>query len=1024
MRRSAAPSQLGRTPRFVPPVKLLGAISGNQSEHLLSSGASKPYSPVHKEHNDKGEYRDENEQPLSKKFKPRTTKDILAILQTSSSLASSGGNIAASSENAAASHQNVPQSICTEIINQEFCKISPVNVTSSHCSIALNAESNQTSINNNKRLDYKNNEAKCFRSPYSSVSSCATSSLTEQGSNAYNNETSNLQTCEQSDAGTRYFSVVWCKRSTRKHKKWEGDAVLIVKSRTVTLKDLEGKIIGQSSGYKLADLASLEDGNTLPVGGKEIEIQGSISSADYSSGRCFLGSSSSSSADATSTPSLHTVTLPRPKPKPFKLPTKGSTLSNNASAGNHRSGEPLYRIGLEHSLVFPRPSAQQQFRRSVGVVDVVLDPILSCKLRPHQRDGVLFLYHCVMATRDGADGGGGCILADEMGLGKTLQCIALVWTLLKQSPWSDCVGGAVKRVLIVTPSSLVNNWGKEFNKWLGKERISVFLVHQNNRADDFLRQNVSRVLIISYDMFLRSHAALSTSSAGFGLVICDEAHRLKNSSSKCTSLLAAMPTQRRVLLTGIPLQNDLQELYSLLDFVSPGALCSSAAFRRVYEEPIVTAQQSTASQQEKQFGADRVTELNKITSQFVLRRTQDIINRYLPPKIESVVFCAPSAGQQQVYSDVTTLLSRSLLSPGGGVDHLAAIMLLRKLCNHPALISKGNATADLSDSSAVQLATEASSLLPEYLQQENPTYFEEDSGKLAVLSCMLWQLSSEGNERVVVVSNFTSTLDLLQQLCQRYDYTFLRLDGSTPQHKRQPLVDSFNSKYSKHFVFLLSSRAGGVGLNLIGASRIILYDIDWNPATDLQAMARVWRDGQTRTVHIYRLLLCGSVEERMFQRQVHKQSLSGAVVDARQSSSAKVVFSQQELKDLFSNRMDGSCLTHDQLRCDCDLQGGLPQQYLQKQAPASPAAATAVRACQLSTTVKKSQGSSGEESASSCSMDQLYQWRHYAPHKLTPGTLQDTCLEAASDFVSLVMRNECVSAAAPVSQQTQYSESN
>ncbi|RXG73432.1 DNA repair and recombination protein RAD54B [Armadillidium vulgare] len=138
---------------------------------------------------------------------------------------------------------------------------------------------------------------------------------------------------------------------------------------------------------------------------------------------------------------------------------------------------------------------------------------------------------------------------------------------------------------------------------------------------------------------------------------------------------------------------------------------------------------------------------------------------------------------------------------------------------------------------------------------------------------------------------------MLENLCKRYSYAFLRLDGSTPSSKRQNIVDRFNSPYCKELVFLLSSKAGGVGLNLIGASRILLFDIDWNPATDLQAMSRVWRDGQTKSVYIYRLILAGSIEEKMFQRQVCKQGISGSVVDAR--SSFKVQFSVEDLKDAF-----------------------------------------------------------------------------------------------------------------------------
>ena len=250
---------------------------------------------------------------------------------------------------------------------------------------------------------------------------------------------------------------------------------------------MDGKVMGQSSGYKMADLVTLEEGNTLPVGGKEVEIQSSIVASEYSSGRCFLGSSGAQEEDDTANtdhPPAPSAVLPRHKSKPFKLPTKGGV---HVSKGCRKrgGGEPLYSTTHEHTLIFPRPPALQQFQDGGGeVVEVVLDPLLSAKLRPHQRDGVVFLYQCVMAHRrlGGVEGGSGCILADEMGLGKTLQCIAIVWTLLKQSPTRGSQGSTVRRAVVVAPSSLVANWAREFGKWLGGERLQVFAVDHNNKV--------------------------------------------------------------------------------------------------------------------------------------------------------------------------------------------------------------------------------------------------------------------------------------------------------------------------------------------------------------------------------------------------------------------------------------------------------------------------------------------------------------------------------------------------------------
>ncbi|XP_042224225.1 DNA repair and recombination protein RAD54B-like isoform X2 [Homarus americanus] len=684
----------------------------------------------------------------------------------------------------------------------------------------------------------------------------------------------------QEAQAVKYYSVVWCKFSRKKHKNWEGDAVLIVKSRSVILKDTEGKEIGRRTGYKLKDLSSLEEGSTLLVGGgKEVEIQGTISAESYARGECFLGQ----------IPVLQNIDEAQekrsqpPKPKPFRLPTLGRPKDKNTNT----AVGPLFDPTKPDALVMPSPPSQHQWKNNCGgaaVVDVVIDPHVSGQLRPHQQEGVIFLYECIMGYRHLDNYG--AILADEMGLGKTLQCITLVWTLLKQGPYGG--RSVVKKVLIVTPSSLTNNWSKEFSKWLGRERVNVYIVDQNNKVEQFEKQKHSEIMIISYEMFVRSSKIIE--ALNFDLVLCDEGHRLKNTNIKTAHLLGGLRCRRRVILTGTPVQNDLQELFALVEFVNPGVLGSSLSFRHIYEDPIIASQQPNASQTEKELGASRATQLNKITSLFILRRTQDIINRYLPPKVEFVVFCQPSETQVSVYMDLVGCRSLkkcfSNVEPG---DNLSAILALRKLCNHPALLA-----ADKDQENKSDVVQEAANLLPPHIQPG--VYDEGDSGKLAVVSCILWALREPGTEKIVLVSNYTTTLDMLAALCTRYNYPYLRLDGSTPTNKRQQLVDRFNSKYSKDFVFLLSSKAGGVGLNLIGASRILLYDIDWNPATDLQAMARVWRDGQKRKVYIYRLLMTGSMDEKMYQRQVKKQGLSGAVVDARDTD--RVHFSTEELKQI------------------------------------------------------------------------------------------------------------------------------
>ncbi|KAJ7372135.1 DNA repair and recombination protein rad54b [Desmophyllum pertusum] len=623
----------------------------------------------------------------------------------------------------------------------------------------------------------------------------------------------------------------------------------------------------------------------------------------------------------------------------------------------------------------PRPSATHQLEHNRGrldIRDVVVDPHVSQHLRPHQRDGVMFLYECMMGLRN--FNGNGAILADDMGLGKTLQCISLIWTLHKQGMY----GGhhSVKRTLIITPGSLVKNWSSEFRKWLGNERLKVYTVNSDKRVKEFMNSPLYPVMIISYEMFLRS----------------------------VEEVISGLKTKRRILLTGTPVQNDLKEFHSLVDVCNPGILGTQSYFRRLYEEPIVHGQQPDATSEEKLLGQTRAAEtlgvpasniacvldevshgfslffvsvihLNRLTSMFFLRRTSEVNSRYLPPKVESVVFCRPSLLQLSVYRHLlTSRVVRSCLTSysSGGSRHLVCIGALKKLCNDPSLIySQCQEANEMADSLDIeQEASVYEGLDRSFPESYKPDRFTTDhSGKLQVLSHILAQIHRIG-ERVVLISNYTQTLDLLQKLCENRSYDFLRLDGKTPTSKRQSLVDRFNDKHCKIFVFLLSSKAGGVGLNLIGASRLVLFDIDWNPANDIQSMARVWRDGQKNTVHIYRLLTTGTIEEKIYQRQTAKQGLSGTVADAKES--VKIEFSRDELKVESDD--------------ECQSEPGANQQSV-------------TRPCQLGSCDNNS-------NQKNLSIAELMDWQHY-PCPSVPGSdFEDDAVQEAGSTVSFVFRTK------------------
>nr|XP_046159344.1 DNA repair and recombination protein RAD54B-like [Oncorhynchus gorbuscha] len=730
--------------------------------------------------------------------------------------------------------------------------------------------------------------------------------------------------------GPRYFSVMWCKASGRKHKRWQGDAVLVTRGRTATLKDMEGKDIGKGSGYKVSELASLGEGETLMIGAKQVEVMGLISELDYNKGRCFLDVHVEKEEPKISAPPASRC----PASKPFCRPTLlgGETGRGVAKPQEEGPCKPRHDPLAPGAIVMPRPSTNHQWtynKAGLPLVDVVVDPYLTAHLRPHQRDGLQFLYECVMGMR--ATCRYGAILADEMGLGKTLQSVALTWTLLKQGPY----GGkpVAKLVLVVAPGSLVQNWGAEFKKWLGRERINVYTVNQDHRVELFAASPLHSVLVISYEMLLRSGSGELVQKLEFGLVICDEGHRLKNSSIKTSSALSGLSCTRRVILTGTPVQNDLQEFYSIIEFVNPGILGSSAAYRKVYEEPILRSRQPICTEEERDLGEERAAELSRLTGLFILRRTQEIINRYLPPRLDWTVFCSPSPLQRELYQALLShrVIRACLQGSTQTHTHLACITALKKLCNHPGLLYSTVQERSDGGSAEGSLYEGLRGVFPE--SYSSGGFSAADSGKLLVLSDLLTTIHHlSPTDRVVLVSNYTQTLDLIQDLCVHLGYTYCRLDGNTPTIQRQRLVDNFNSPHSAHFLFLLSSKAGGVGLNLIGASHLVLYDIDWNPANDIQAMSRVWRDGQKKTVHIYRLLTAGTIEERIFQRQVSKQGLSGTVVDLGKGAE-HTSFSSNELRDLFS-LTDTPCLTHDLLHCSCSMDGSAPEEG-KDEAPAS-----------------------------------------------------------------------------------------
>ncbi|AFR93921.2 DNA repair and recombination protein RAD54B [Cryptococcus neoformans C23] len=760
-----------------------------------------------------------------------------------------------------------------------------------------------------------------------------------------------------------YFAVQWRKPQFKKHKTWDGDANIKVEGNRIVMLDEDGnqmattnvgdkvikpeaefKIGGyeimvdhvlqqdqfkastnilnrprviptiKSSGYRPSSFAKpfrppIQKANpisTKPPTMEIIENEHGQSPISSSSKRSIPTPAAAQRAVAAS--SFYT----KQSPKPFN---ERIVLGEKSNKERLQWGGALFNPHAEGAVVMPRPGEKLAKLRGTTIVDVVIDPVLGDLLREHQKEGVKFMYSCVMGMT-GAEGEG-CILADEMGLGKTLQTIALIYTMLKQSPFANQTS-IIGKAIIVCPVTLVDNWRKEFKKWVDR-RVNVLVADGTDyRVSSFVNNKHQHVLIIGYERLRKVVKELASCIPPIDLIVCDEGHRLKSKDNKTTKMFDMLKTQRRIILSGTPVQNDLGEYWAMVNFACPGVLGKYSAFAKHYEKPILKSRTPNCSAKDVELGRERANDLAKLSKEFVLRRTAAVLENYLPPKYEYVIFIAPSLLQLSVLSNLLDPnIVRSFIR-GYGAQSLALIDLMRKISNSPMLLKRNDNELTRADDDLGSATSAAISAIPSETNINDVT----TSGKMLLLDKMLHSIYQCTQEKVVVVSNWTSTLDLIQGLCKLKRYNYLRLDGSTPPKQRQDLVDRFNKDQGRQgsFVFLLSAKAGGVGLNLIGGSRLILFDSDWNPSTDLQAMARIHRDGQKRPVYIYRFLTTNAIDEKIYQRQITKTGLSDQMMDQTRSEkqTSKDSFSAAELRDIFTlNLQTDGCQTHDLLGCQC-----------------------------------------------------------------------------------------------------------
>mmetsp|Transcript_59295 Transcript_59295/g.109581 ORF Transcript_59295/g.109581 Transcript_59295/m.109581 type:complete len:900 (-) Transcript_59295:153-2852(-) len=559
-----------------------------------------------------------------------------------------------------------------------------------------------------------------------------------------------------------------------------------------------------------------------------------------------------------------------------------------------------------------------------GRREVVVDPLVSKVLREHQRIGVQFLFDCLMGYK--AFDGCGCILADDMGLGKTLQSVAVIWTLLTQGG----PGGkpACQKALVVCPASLVKNWAGEFDKWLAG-RLKYTAIAEPGAAkvtgsfQSFRYNRESKVLIASYETF-RGHAT-EVEDCGIELIVCDEAHKLKNDEAATTRCIAGLRGKRRLLISGTPIQNNLDEFFTLVSVANPGVFGDLSAFKRNYAAAILRGREPTATAEEREDAQAKLAKVSEVTEQFILRRTNRLNARFLPPKQLFNVFVRATKFQTDLYkrflrSNVTKkLLESENMKMSRTV--LGTIKKLQSLVNHPFLVRSNTQGLEAGFDDEETLAMFAKvDAQDKHLRANQRPVRQELSGKMSLVHHILTIVKESGSgDRVVIISNWTSTLDVVEKMCAQNSWPVHRLDGSMAIAKRMKLVQDFNRPDNQNaYVFLLSSKAGGCGLNLVGANRLVMYDPDWNPANDRQAMARIWRDGQKKKCFIYRLFTTGTIEEKVYQRQICKDGLSTMMVTETgddEATEMKESLASELIKDLFTFTEDTACATHDMLGC-------------------------------------------------------------------------------------------------------------
>ncbi|KAH7139411.1 SNF2 family N-terminal domain-containing protein [Dendryphion nanum] len=506
----------------------------------------------------------------------------------------------------------------------------------------------------------------------------------------------------------------------------------------------------------------------------------------------------------------------------------------------------------------------------------------------YQKTGVQWLWE--LYTQ-----GVGGIIGDEMGLGKTIQAISFVAGLHYSKKLE-------KPVIVVCPATVMKQWVNEFHRWWPALRVSILHTSGSGMLDTRREDRMEREMELrsygDYDETLTSagkaakkivekvkrqgHVLVTTYSGlqtysefliptEWDCAILDEGHKIRNPNTSITIHCKELRTAHRIILSGTPMQNNLTELWSLFDFVYPMRLGTLVNFRTQFDFPIKRGGYANASNLEYETAMQCAETLKDAISPYLLQRFKVDVATDLPQKKEQVLFCKLTKQQRTAYENF--LHSDEMKSiEKGKRQMLYGIDWLRKVCNHPDLTHHKTASKNAEYGAASK------------------------SGKMQVVKELL-SLWKKGGHKTLLFAQHRIMLDILEKMVKHLpEVNYRRMDGETPIKRRQDLVDEFNNDPDLH-VFLLTTKVGGLGVNLTGANRVIIYDPDWNPSTDIQARERSWRLGQKREVEIYRLMSAGTIEEKIYHRQIFKQFLTNRVL---RDPKKQQTFQMSDLHDLFT----------------------------------------------------------------------------------------------------------------------------